>query len=209
MHTVKKSYRDAVGGAITGAAGWIEARDDEGNVFDFDDGTWKATAPAQPQGALAESALVPGDYEYAFDESSWGTRTVTYLLFVGKQDCSPEMKEETRTFINGALAISTFTPVAPPGSVLLTFSFLNPDGTTPSTVLGWAYILQGPTGYAYDGGAKAGAWDPEEKTLSWTLPIGCPLIHVLVPAAEENSYWSTVGASEPINLNTTSPIRRL
>lgn len=209
MHTVKKSYRDETGAAITGATGWIEARDSEGNVFDFDNSTWKATVPAEPQGVLSESLLVPGDYEFEFDESTWGTRTVTYLLYIAKDGSAPELKEETRTFINGAVTVPDFTPVAPPGSIYLILNILNQNGTVPSSVPGWAYIREGPALFEYQAEPKQGVWDPVSMTLSWVVPIGCPVIQVVVPLCQELSYWSTVGATENIVLNTATPLRRL
>lgn len=209
MHTVKKSLMDSDGLPVSGASGWVAARDDRGMVFDFADASWKSEPPAQPHGELIESALVPGDYEFTFDESGWGTRTVTYLILVSADGVTAEAKEETRTFVNGVPAASSFTPVPPLGSVYLILYLIGRDGFAPSSPKGWATVLKGPPGFAWDAGPREGTWDPATKTLSWLVPAGAPLIHVAIPATGECSYWSTEGAVANIVLNESIPLTRL
>lgn len=201
MITIGAIYWDQ-GGKISGGAGTVEIRDDQGNRFDFDDLTWKSTVPTSPTTALAEDAVNDaGFYSLEVDESTWGTRRWDATIRLIKEGWADDILHQFGTVIAGQVASPIFVPT-PGAGVPVVLRCLTPDGS-PRASAPQAFLCLDAPASDMAAIARTGAWEGVEGTLTWIVPTDCV---VLISCQEYGICGGYTVEDEEVILNTASPI---
>lgn len=200
MKTFGTNYWDQ-GGLISGAAGELYLRDDEGLRYDFADGTWKAL-PAQPAGVMVEDPAFPGYYSLSVDPTGWGNRNVTAQSRLHLDGYSDQVDSYTFTVAGGLPAIPVY--VANPGQgVQVILAVKNPDGTPSQKVHDASLAVIGDPPSDLSLVKRDPTWDAVNGCWVWLVPPNC---QVLVSCMDVGVCGLYQVGTDPLFVNSATPL---